>query len=216
MSENTEQKLPTDTGPDLELLRDNRVVPVAQGVLDDISKSMPSTDITPDTDFTTLLIQILQRTLDADLNLTTDNPYLFQLVLGVFAAFNTVTQKSKLTANDDSRFARIAGELMAIMVKANVPMGKDVKPAEQEKALEAYQGEFDAIFEREKLTSLELSYILEGMLRSFKTTEQLFSGNVQRSVQVMEAKILQIPDMTDLSMKTLDETLKGQIKELNK
>lgn len=214
----SEEQKPAEEAPapDLEALRDEKVVPVAKAVIADIAETMPSTDITPNTDFTTLLIKILQRTLDADLNLTTENPYVFQLVLGAFSAFNTVVQKCKMADADDMRFAKIAGEMMALMVKADIPLGKDVKPEAQIAALEVLQPEFEEIFARENLNSLEVTYILEGIMRAFKTTEQMFSGNVDRSVKKMEAKILGIEDMSDLSMHKLDETLKADIAEFEK
>lgn len=210
-----EQKLPVEP-ENLETLRDQRVLPVVRGVLSDIAEAMPSTDITPNTDFTTLLIKVLQRSLDADLNLTTENPYVFGQVLSVFSAFNTVVQKSKMADAPDERFARIAGQMMRFMASVDVPLGRDVKPEEQEAAMMVLQPEFEALFARENLTSLEVTYILEGIMRALKMTEQLFSGNVARSVSKMEAKILNIDDMTDLTMKKLDETLRVDIAEFQK
>lgn len=202
---------PAAAAEDLDAIRDARVVPVAKGVLQDIAAEMSTADLSKDTDFTQLLIKILHRSLDADLNLTTENPYIFQLILGTFTAFSTVLQKAKITPTDDVRYAKIGREMLVLLAGVDVPMGTKVTPADQEKAIEAIQPQLEAIFEREKLTWLELKYILEGMLQSFKLNEQMFSGNVQRSVEKMEAKILGIDQMTDLSMKKLDDTLKAEI-----
>lgn len=200
-----------DAGPDLDALRDERVVPVAKGVLQDMAAEMSTADLSKDTDFTSLLIKILHRTLDADLNLTTENPYVFQLILGAFTAFSTVLQKTKITPTDDVRYSKIGRELLILFAGVDVPMGTKVAPTDQEAAIATIQPQLEAIFERENLTWLELKYILEGMLQSFKLNEQMFSGNVQRSVEKMEAKILGIEQMTDLTMSKLDATLKAEI-----
>lgn len=199
--------------PDLEALRDQRVVPVVRGMLEDLAASMPTVDINPNSDFTSVLINVLQRTLEADLNLTTENPYIFQLGLGVFSAFNDIVMECKKADSQDDRYARVARRMMELLVGANVPMGMAVKPDEQKQALQVIKPQLEEIFLAENLTSLEVSYILEGILRSYKTIEQLFSGNVDRSVNRMEAKILGLDDITDLSMKMLDATLQRDISE---
>lgn len=213
MTETTGESVLSPIQPDLEKLRDERVVPVARGVLADFVESIPSTKSGAQTDFTALIVKVLQRGLDADLNLTTENPYVFQLVLSAIASFNTVLQKSKMSPIDDERYTRIAHELLALLVTAEVPMGMAAKPDVQEAALASIQPAIEEIFARENLNSLELSYILEGVMRALKTTEQLFSGNVQRGVERMEAKILGIEAMTDLSMRTLDKTLQTDAAE---
>ncbi len=90
--------------PTLEELRDAKVVPVAQGILEDIAGEVAGTDVNKATDFTSVIIKILKRALAADLNVTTENPYLFQLALGAYGALSTVVQKSKIADIDDARF----------------------------------------------------------------------------------------------------------------
>lgn len=221
MVDETEVKPPVAVDPaalsdpapevDLEAQRDERVVPVAQGVLADMASEIASTDVNSDTDFTAILVKILQRTLAADLNLITENPEIFKNILGVYSAFSTVVQKSVHASDEDVRFGKIGREMMALLVKANIPMGMKATPALQAAAAEAIQPDLEAIFARENLTWLEIKYILEGLFRSLKSIEQLFSVNVERSVKHMEAKILGIDDMTDLTMGKLDETLKAEI-----
>lgn len=202
------------TVPDLEVLRDELVVPIAREVFADIAKSMPSETEEANADYTELLTGILTRSLNADLNLTTDNPYLFQLVLGVYGAFSTTVQKCSMPKVDEERFSRIAGQMMRMVAGASVPMGKDVTPADQETALEAIQPELEALFARENLTSVEITYILQNIFRSLKTTQELFSGNIDRAVNRMEAKILGLNDLTELTMSKLDETLKADMAAL--
>ena len=208
-----EEAVPSPIQPDLEAIRDERVIPVVKGMLADFAESLPTGDDTKNSDFTTALIKVLQRTLDADLNLTTENPYIFQLGLGVLSAFNDVVGECEKAPAEDERYGRVASRMMALLVQADVPMGTNVTPVQQKEALQSIKPQLQEIFLAENLTSLEISYILEGILRSFKTLEELFSGNVQRSVNRMEGKILGLEDITDLTMSKLDETLQRDISE---
>ncbi len=209
----------TNTVPpevDLETLRDARVVPVAQAVLVDMAGEIASTDVNADTDFTSVLVKVIQHALAADLNLTTENPYLFQLILGAYGAFSTVVQKCKVADAQDLRYGNIGREMMGLLAGANVPMGTKITSDEQIKALEVIQPQLEAVFARENLTWLEVKYILEGLFRSLKATEQLYTNNIGRSVDRMECKILGIEDKTDLSMKKLDATLQADMAEAQK
>lgn len=197
---------------DLEEVRDRRVLPVVKGVLADMAGDMASVDVTANTDFTALLIKILHRALDADLNLTTENPYVFQLVLDTYSAFSTVIQGCDIKSVDDARFAKIGKEFMAILSSVDMPLGKSAKKEDQAKAMEAAKPQIEALCAAEGLTWLEVKYITEGLFRSLKSVEQLFTSNVTRSLERMEAKILGIDDMSDLTMKKLDETLKADMK----
>lgn len=206
--------LEEQAGPDLEVLRDEKVIPVARGVLQDMAGEIASTDVNADTDFASILVKILTRALAADLNLTTENPYIFQQILGAYAAFSSVVQKCKVSEAQDVRYSNIGREMLVLLANSNVPMGTKVTPEEQETALEAIKPELEAIFAQENLTWLEVKYILEGLFRSLKATEQLYSSNVEMSVKRMEAKILGIEDMTDLSMTKLNETLQADFAEM--
>lgn len=200
--------VPTEpAAPDLEALRDEKVVPVARGVLTDMAGEIAATDINAATDLTSVIIKILKRGLAADLNVTTENPYVFQLVLGAYAAFSGTIQKCKVTDTPDARYGKIGGELLTLLANANVPMGTKVIKQEQEAATDALQSQIEDIFARENLTWLEVKYILEGLFRSLKSIEQVYSSNIELSVKRMEAKILGLGDMTDLSMAKLDEML---------
>lgn len=202
--------------PDLEKERDARVIPVAQGILEDIAGQNTATDINDKSEFSNLIIKILNRALTADLNLTTDNSYAFQLVLGAYGAFNQVVMASKMAESQNVRYNAIAHEMMALFAKTNVPMGMSVTSEEQVKVLQVIQPDLEALFARENLTQLEISYILEGMMNALKVTEQVFSTSIQESVERMEAKILQIDNMTDLTMSKLNEVLMTDIDEILK
>lgn len=201
-------------GPNAEQLRDERVVPVVQGVLRDMAEDIAATDVNANNDFTSLLVKILTRGLEADLNVTTENPYMFQLVLNAYSAFSAAVQECKVADAQDERYGRIGKEMMGLLVKANIPLGTKVTPEEQKAATDIVKPELEALFLRENLQWLEVKYILEGLFRALKGVESLYSSNIDLSVQRMEAKILGISEMSDLTMKKLDETLQADFAEL--
>lgn len=202
---------PAEPVVDLEAVRDARVVPVAQGVLEDIVSEAAIANIENQSDISGVMSKILIRTLEADLNLTTENTYVFQLVLGAYGALSSVIQNSKMREIDEARFARIGSQVLGILAKANVPMGTKVKSEDQIAALEALKPELEAVWAAEDLSWLEIKYVLEGVFRGLKTVENNFSVNVEMSLKRMEAKILGVADMSDVTMKKLDETLRAEI-----
>jgi hypothetical protein len=201
---------------DLDKERDDRVIPVAQGVLEAIAGQNVAVDVNDKSEFTNLIITILKSALAADLNLTTDNPYIFQLVLGVFGAFNQVVMTSKMSDMPGARYSLIAHEMMGLLAEAKVPMGMGVKTEDQVAAIRTIQPQLEEIFAREMLTSLEVRHILEGLMNALKVTEQSYSDSVQQGVERMETKILRIDSMTDLTMKQLDAALTANIEDLLK
>lgn len=202
--------------PDLEAERDTRVLPVAQGVLEDMAGQATAVDVNDRSEFTGVIVKILKRSLAADLNVTMDTSYVFQLVLSAFGAFNKVVQSAKMADPQTERYAKIAHEMMTLLAGANVPMGMSVKSEDQVAALQSIKPQLEEIFAREALTSLEVTYILEGLMNALKVTEQVYSQNLNSSLQRMEAKLLQIDDMTDLTMTKLDWALSTQIEEILK
>lgn len=205
---------PVEETPNLEQERDARVLPVVQGVIEDLSGIDTAVKVNDRSEFTNVLISIIKRALAADLNLTTDNPYVFQLVLGAFGAFNQFVMSCKTVDSEDLRFSKIAHEIMVLFSGAKIPFGMTVKTEDQVTALESIRPQMEEIFAREMLTKLEITYILEGLLNAVKVTEQVFSQNVEDSVKRAEAKILQIPDMMDLTMTKLDWALQTSIDKI--
>lgn len=201
---------------DYEKERDDRVIPVAVGVISDIANDESMMNIKTQADFTEVLMKILKRALDADLNLVTDNTYVFQLVLGAYGAFSSVVQKAKMPEADDERFAKISQKLLQLLVAANIPMGGKVTAQEQEKAAAVIQPQLEEIFANENLTWLEIKYIMEGLFRTLKGVESLYQRNVDLSLQRMEAKILGVEAMSDVTMSKLNTILKTDASELQK
>lgn len=200
--------------PDPEKERDVRAVPVAHGVLEDLAGLNSVSDVQDRSEFTNVIVKILKRSLEADLNVALDNPYVFQLALGAFGAFNQFIQSCKMAESENKRYSTIAHEMMVLFADAKVPMGMQVKTEEQVAALESIRPQIEEIFAREMLTKLEVSYILEGLMNALKITHQVFSDNVKQAVDRMEAKILQVEFVSDLTMKQLDATLQTSIEEI--
>ena len=207
---------PPAAGPDLEQERDDRVIPVSQGILEDMAGMEQAPDVNDRSEFTKVITSILKRSLAADLNLATDNSYMFQLVLGAFGAFNQTVMSCKMAESEDKRYSKIAHEMMSLLAGAKVPMGMKVKTEDQVAALESIKPQLEEIFAREMLTKLEVTYILEGLMNALKVTERVYSQNIGQSVNIMEAKILGLEDMTDLTMQKLDWALSTRIEEILK
>lgn len=196
------------TGPDLDKLRDEKCIPVARMVLNDMAVEGIPMESKTRAAFQPIVMKILQRGLDADLNLTTENPYIFQLLIGIFAPLNATIAECVMAPTDDTRYANIVKKMLSIVATANVPMGLD--PASPE-IRDAFQGpvkeQLAALIAEEKLTWLETKYILETLLVSLQAVQQIFSQNIEDATERMEAKILGIDSMSDLTMKRLNEAL---------
>lgn len=208
------EEAPAEPVRNLDQERDDRVIPVAQGVLEDLAGQTASLDINDKSEFTNVIVKILNRSLDADLNVVQDNPYVWQLIISVFGAFTQVVMDSKMADSQDARYSSIAHEIMTLLAGAKVPMGMKVTTQDQVAALQSIKPQLEEIFAREMLTRLEVTHILEGLMNAMKVTNQVFENNVNSATNRMEAKILQIDDLSDLTMKKLDSTLKTSIEEI--
>lgn len=196
--------------PDLEKLRDEKVMPIAQAVLEDMAEGLiPSAD-EPKASFMPMVMKILKRTLDADLNVQNENSYLFQLLLGVIGNLSSVVQSLDMAPIDDARYGLIAKKILKIVADSNVKMG-NLTPEEQVLAFSSVKEQLQSLFVDEKLTRLEVKYLMQTILQSFEIVQTTFNDAVETSVQRMEAKILGIEFISDLSMQKLDETLKAPI-----
>jgi hypothetical protein len=193
---------------DLDAEQDARCAPVAQGILEDMANSESVSD---KSQFAQVIMGVLKRALDANLNVAMDNPFVFQILLKAVGAFNNAITATKMTPLDDARYGRIAHELLKVFASAHVPMGNKVTEDQIKEALAAVQPQFDAIFEREKLNTLEVRYILEGVLKTTQTLQGFFTRSIEESVDRMEEKILQIGHKTELTMGKLDDILKTDI-----
>lgn len=201
----------TGTAPvdvDLEKLRDEKCIPVAKQVLEDLTTDLIAEDANVAVDFNPITIKVMQRMLDADTNIATENSYVFQLVLGAFAGLNKTVQKCTVANIDDVRYGRIAKEVLNILYRANIDL-KPMADAELEVAYAPLLPDLNELFSREKLSMMEVKYVMDTIFTSFNTVTALVNTSVEGSAKKAEAKLFQIPDMLDLSMKKLDDVLKS-------
>lgn len=192
--------------PDLDAERDARVIPIVRAVFGDLISDVFLAE-GAQADYRQVVMKIMQKSLDADLNVVSDNPHIFSLLLDLFSAFNECVMQCKMPEINNDRLSKIGGEMMQLLQSANVPLGKDATKESQVKVLEDIKPQLEALFERESLTWLEIDYILKGLMNSVRTIEGEFTRNMRLSNDRMEAKILNIETLPDLTMSKLDWAL---------
>lgn len=194
---------------DLERVRDDRCIPVARAILSDMASDLIPLDANEKIDYNPVVLKMLQRAYDADLNIQIENSYVLQLILGLLSGLNMVVQKCNILPIDEVRYGNIARQILHIISEANLPMGNSTP----EKTLEDFAGvkeKINSIFAEEKLTLLELKYVMDNIFDSFKTVTSLFNVNIERSSEKAEAKLFKVEAMSDVTMKKLDDVLKAE------
>lgn len=191
---------------DLEKIRDEKCVPIAQTVLKELAESMiPSTD-DPDFSHKPSAIKVLSLFLAEDLNVISDTPYIPQLILGVLAGCNLALQDPEVvTPPDDTRFNIIARKVLAIVAEADIRM-----VGSKEESIEDFipvKEKLKALFAEEKMTTLEVKYVMDNIFDSFTSVNNIVSSSLQSSTERAEAKMFGIESMSDLSTKKLNEVL---------
>lgn len=195
----------TQASVDLDKLRDEKMIPLAKMVINDLAVGMiPSANVQGD--FKDIVMKILQRSLDADCNITTENPYLMQLITTVFGQLTTVMLSCDMVQPDDIRYAALSKEVLSIIATEDIAIGATDEKVFTE-SFTNVKVRLNEMFAREKLTFFEVKYIMTNIMQSFSVVQDTFSSGVQNSVKRMEEKILGIADMSDLTMKQLDAAL---------
>lgn len=206
--------MPENTQPpeNLEQLRDEKCVPVARGMLIDMATDMVPEDANKEVSYTGVLLKFMQRSLDADLNIVMENPYVMQLILSGLAGLNTVVQTCTMTPTDDARYGTIAKKMLSVLATANVPLvasDPKARPTAEQMVTDfaPIKDQVQAIITENNLTPLEVTYIMENIFTSFQSTQGAFAGVVASHVQNAEAKLFGLDSYSDLSMKKLDAVL---------
>lgn len=198
---------------DLEKLRDEKCIPVARGIMNDMATDLIPDNANDKVDFTPVLTKVMARSLDADLNIVMDNPYVFQLVLSGMAGLNATVQSCETTPIDDVRYGGIAKKILAILATANVPL---VVPADPKAKLDMARIETDfapvkeqlqALITENNLSNMELQYIMQNIFESFQSIQNGFMNVVADHTQKATAKLFGLEDYNDLTMKSLDKVL---------
>lgn len=198
--------------PDLEAARDAKVFPVARAVLADMAELLIPEDANEKVDYNPIVLKTLQRSLDADFNITMEAQYLFQLILGVFSGLNVTVQGVLNEAKplDDVRYGNIARRILKSVADANVTLGG----VTQEQTITDFapvQAVIKQIFAEEQLTRLEVKYIMDNLFESFNTVNNAYSAQLERSTADAECKVLGINDMSELTLGRVDEILKQPV-----
>lgn len=210
MSEIDIEKTKVDPGaPDLDKARDEKCIPVARAIFADMVSDLLPDDVDGRTDYSQIVLKILQKNFTADMNITIESPYIFQLILGVLSGLNASIQGAMTAPIDDARYKEIGRKILAIVSDANVRMGS-VTPEETAADFADAKIKLNDLFIAEKLNGLELKYVIDMIFNSFKAVNDLYSQNIERSVERGSAKLFGVESMTDLGLKRLDEVLKSQ------
>ena len=187
----------------LEMVRDEKVFPIVQRLLKEIS-----TDLIGSKDEQKgLTLKVLSLMLASDLNVSSEVSYVPQLILKVFANINETLQSCTLIETDDARYNSILSKMLTIVSDAGIKFG-NLTPDEVKVDFAPIKEKFNELFLAEKLTKIEMDYMIKNMFESFNVFNNLLSRSIESATEKMECKILGISTMSDLSLKRLDEVLK--------
>ncbi len=193
---------------DLDKARDEKCIPIAREVLKDLATTLLPEDANKVVDYNPAILKIMKRSLDHDLNISTECTYIFQLILGAFTGLNKTVQGCSTILIDDVRYGRIGGQILTILSEANVRFG-NVSPEEVEIDFAPVKEKINALFAEEKLSMMEVKYIMDNIFEGLKMVQSGFSESVEKSTQKAEAKALGIEFMSDLTMGRLNDVLMG-------
>lgn len=208
--EDQNKAAPLEAGEiDLEKEREDRCYPVVRGVLTDMA-----TDLLPqagaEQNYTPLLTKILGRSLEANLNLQMENPFVFQTLLGIVVGLNTTVIECTTAPIDDARYGAIGKKILSIVSTADIRLGT-LTPEETTATFVPVKEQLNELFAAEKLSWMEVKYIMDSILAAIKEVEQRFTVSIDQSLQKAEAKAMGVQDMNDLTMQHLDKFLKAPI-----
>lgn len=199
--------------PDLDALRDEKCIPVAQLIIQEMATAlMPEGSDLQQIDARPVAIKGLELMLAADLNIAMEASYVPQLILGALSGLNATVQTCDALPTDDVRYAGIARKILQFVSDAKVPLTK-VSPEETLAAFAPVKESINALFIEEKLSVLEVKYIMDGIFNSFTAVNNLMSGSLTDSSERAESKLFGIETMSQLTMKQLDDVLTSGSKE---
>lgn len=187
---------------DLEKLRNEKCIPVAHAVIDDMVENLLPTEETGK-NYMVMVTNVLKKSLEADLNVTTEASYIPQLILGAFTGLNLTVQACDTTPIDEARYAAIGKKILSMVAEAKVRL-TNVKPEDTAADFAPIKEKINALFTEEKLNIMEVRYIMDNIFDSFKIVDTLFKQSLDSAMQRAEAKVFGIEHMTDLTLKHLD------------
>lgn len=202
---------PAPTEPDLNALRDEKCIPVVRGMLVDMATDLIPDDANVEVNYLPMIMKMLKRTLDADTNLTTDNPYIFQMIKSVLVGLNvTVQQLKPSTMIDDVRYGTIAKKVLSIVATANI----NLTPKSEEDVQTSFapiKEQLQALFDAEKMSWMEIKYVMDNVFAAFDDVSTIFNNKVEGFLEKAEAKAMGVEFLSDVTMQKLDMFLKADL-----
>lgn len=190
---------------DLDKERDDRCFPVTRAIMKEMADGLVASDASQ-VKHTDLIMKSVALFLGSDLNVTTDTPYVPQLILGALAGLNKTAHECAIIPIDDERYSVIAGKILTIVSDANVSLGA-VTPDQTVADFSPVKEKLNALFAEEKLTLLELKYILDNIFDAFKDFQEKLGHHIDGSMKRAEEKLFKVELMSDVTMKQLNEVL---------
>jgi hypothetical protein len=191
-------------GVDLEKVRDDKCVPVVRAILAEMPATLLADNIDP------LVLSILQKALDTDMNITTEAQYLFQLLLGGFSGLNTTLHSLSLEPVNDVRYTDISQKILQILSDANVRL-TGVKADDIVKDFAKAKVQLQELFTTEKLTLIDLNYIVEKIFTAVTVVNNKVQENLASSTARAEAKIFGVESMSDVTVKHVNDVLTNDV-----
>ena len=203
-----EIKKEADGTPDLDALRDERCTPVVKLVMNDLASDLIPEESEDEgkIDTRALAGKVLTHMCEADLNTTTDTPYVPQLILGLLAGLNACVQKATVFPIDEKRLNVIARKIIANLAEQAQTIDVTKKYEDAPEQYDGVMAFLNDIFAAEELTYIEIKYVMDKILMSFSVLNNLVSGSLEDSMRRAEEKLFGMP-MGDITMKKLDDVL---------
>lgn len=189
----------------VEKIRDERCIPIAQNILSKMAGGLISADADK-VNYDDLVLKSLGLFLDADLNVTTETPYVTQLLLGAFAGLNRTIHECTIIPVDDARYAAIGNKILGILSDANIRMG-NVTLEQSQEDFAGIKEKLNVLFAEEKLNLLEIKFIMDNMFDAFKDFSGEYAKSIESSIKRAETKLFGVQTMDEIGMKKLDEIL---------
>lgn len=191
----------------LDAQRDERCIPVVREILKEFSTDLMNTD----GNYNPVVVKTLSTMLAADLNTTSEVSYISQLLLGVFSSLNQTLQTCDIGENDDAKYDRVTNKILSIISDANVHL-VNPSPADVAADFAPIKEDLNKLFAEEKLTKLDVKYIMDNLLNAFTSVNNLVGIQVENAIQRMTEKAVGVESLSDITLKKIDAFLLSEVK----
>lgn len=186
----------------LDAIRDEKCFPIAQAILEGMSKNLFEED-----GVKKVSLGALELTLEHDLNVSQEVTYIPQLILGILSGANATVQGCDMVALDAEKYDRVGKRILEILADAKLKMA--IKQDKVEENFSGVKEKLSALFLEEKLNSLEVKHIMDNIFDKFALFHNMIGSSIELSTEKATAKMLGVENTSDVTMKKLDEILKS-------